>query len=150
MESQTGALGQAMGNQSDRVAQVLGWLDSGAQTAIGWLSSPAAWSQFALLAMAYLAARVLSVRLAGVLTRLLTPPADGSGVFSGLRRFALLGLPLLLPLVAYGLTALGEGLTRSLFGTGEVIAFGKRVFLFLAARALVGQVLTDPDRKSVV
>jgi potassium efflux system protein len=46
-----------------------------------------------------------------------------------------------LPLLAYGLTALGEGVTRAAFGSGEVIAFGKRVFLFLAVRALVQHVL---------
>jgi small-conductance mechanosensitive channel len=143
MESWARALGRAMGNQSDMIERLLGWLDSGAQTAVGWAASPAAWSQFALLAVAYLAARMGSARLAGVLTRVLTPSAGGTGMFAGLRRFVLLGLPLLLPLVAYGLTAAGEGLTRSLFGSGDVIAFGKRVFLFLAARAFVGQVLTD-------
>jgi len=50
---------------------------------------------------------------------------------------------LLLPLIAYGLTALGEGFTRQMFGAGDVIAFGKRVFIFVAARVLVREVLTD-------
>ena len=31
-----------------------------------------------------------------------------------------------------------------MFGSGAVIAFGKRLFLFLAARLFVRQVLTDP------
>ena len=48
-------------------------------------------------------------------------------------------MPLMLPLIAYGLTALGEEVTRATFGSGEVVAFGKRVFIFLAARILVIQ-----------
>ena len=35
-------------------------------------------------------------------------------------------------------------MTRSLFGSGAVIAFGKRVFLFLAARILVKDIVSDP------
>lgn len=34
-----------------------GYLQPGLNVALGWLLSPAAWSQFALLAVAYLAAR---------------------------------------------------------------------------------------------
>ena len=36
------------------------------------------------------------------------------------------GVPLTLPLLAYAFTALGEEIVRSLFGSGAVIAFGKR------------------------
>ena len=53
-------------------------------------------------------------------------------------------LPLLLPLLAFGLTAAGEGATRAMFGSGELIAFGKRIFLFLAVRAFVRDMLADP------
>ena len=59
----------------------------------------------------------------------------------------LIFLPLLLPLLAYGFTGIGEQITRSIFGSGEVIAFGKRVFLFLAARALARDIITDPFLK---
>ncbi len=38
---------------------------------------------------------------------------------------------------------MGEGLTRAAFGSGEVIAFGKRVFIFIAARIFVREILTD-------
>lgn len=133
-----------MDGQSDVMIQALDWLDQAGQTALGWLVSPAAWSQFALLALAYLLARMIARRLSATLTRLLMPKTAESGLFATARRFALMFLPLLLPLIAYGLTATGESLTRSLFGSGEVIAFGKRVFLFLAARALVSQIITDP------
>ncbi len=129
---------------SDMIIRIQGWLDQAIDTATGWLTSPAAWSQFALLALAYLAARLIARRASPVLTRLLTPVAAIDTVLARARRFSLLFLPVLLPLLAYLLTYLGEQVTRSVFGSGDVIAFGKRVFLFLAARALVGQVLTDP------
>ena len=71
----------------------------------------------------------------------MTPKPEAVHILARLRRFALLFLPLLLPLLAYALTAVGEGLTRATFGQGEVIAFGKRVFLLLAAVELVRKVL---------
>ncbi len=109
-----------------------------------WLTSPAAWSQFALLVVAYLAAVVVAKRLGPVLTRLISPPEDQVHALARSRRFVLIFLPLLLPLLAYGFTAIGEQVTRSLFGSGAVIAFGKRVFLFLAARILVKHIISDP------
>jgi hypothetical protein len=54
-------------------------------------------------------------------------------------QFALLGVALL----AYALTAKGQEFTRAQFGSGAVIAFGKRVFLFIAVRAPVREVLKD-------
>jgi small-conductance mechanosensitive channel len=132
-----------MGGQSEIVTQAMAWIDRAQAIALGWLTTPAAWSQFALLAAAFLIARVIAARAIPRLTRLLTPASDAVGLLPTVRRFALRFLPLLMPLLAYALTAGGEGVTRSLFGSGEVIAFGKRVFLFLAARALVRHVLTD-------
>jgi small-conductance mechanosensitive channel len=117
------------------------WLQQASDTALGWLSSPAALMQFGLLIAAYILATLLARRLTPTLERTLTPKPEATHPLARLRRFALLFLPLLLPLLAYALTAVGEGLTRATFGTGEVIAFGKRVFLFLAALALVRQVL---------
>jgi potassium-dependent mechanosensitive channel len=117
------------------------WLQQAIDIAVGWLSSPAALMQFGLLIAAYVLATLLARRLTPTLACTLTPKAEATHPLARLRRFALLFLPLLLPLLAYALTAVGEGLTRATFGTGEVIAFGKRVFLFLAALALVRQVL---------
>jgi small-conductance mechanosensitive channel len=117
------------------------WLQQAADTALGWLSSPAALSQFGLLILAYFVARLLARRFLPVIEKTLTPKPQAMHVLARLRRFALLFLPLLLPLLAYALTAVGEGLTRATFGQGEVIAFGKRVFLFLAALELVRKVL---------
>ncbi len=118
--------------------------DQAIQLAQGWLLSPAAWSQFGLLIGAYLLARLTNRLLEPRIAKLLTPDTANQSVLAKARRFVLIFLPLLLPLLAYGFTAIGEQVTRSLFGSGAVIAFGKRVFLFLAARALAKHIITDP------
>jgi len=133
-----------MDGQTDLLNSALGWLDEAADIALGWLASPAAWSQFALLVAAFLLATLMTRRLRPALDRLLSSRAGTGGMLAQLGAF-LIGLtPLLLPLIAYALTAIGEELTRSLFGSGAVIAFGKRVFLFIAVRILVRDVLKDP------
>ncbi|MCB6179407.1 mechanosensitive ion channel [Rhodobacter sp. Har01] len=132
-----------MGDAPDFAGRVMQWLEQAWAVALGWLTSPAAWSQFALLVVAFLAAKLLERKIAPVLRRLGTPKDDDEGRIAQLRRLALRFLPLLLPLFAYGLTAAGEGVTRAAFDSGEVIAFGKRVFLFIAARILVREVLAD-------
>jgi potassium-dependent mechanosensitive channel len=128
--------------QSEFVTNLLGWLSQASDIAQGWLLSPAAWSQFALLALAYVAAVAASKRISPLVTRVLDP-GDKANLIATARRFALGFLPLLMPLLAYGFTAAGEEVTRQIFGSGEVIAFGKRVFLLLAARLFVREVLTD-------
>ena len=132
-----------MGGQSDLADKVMGWLTQAGDIALGWLLSPAAWTQFGLLALAYLAARFAARRIEPVFTRYITPTPENLGLLAQIRRFILLFLPLVMPLLAYGLTAIGEQVTRSVFDSGEVIAFGKRVFVFLAAQVFVRQVLTD-------
>jgi potassium-dependent mechanosensitive channel len=82
-----------------------GWLQQATDTTSGWLSSPAALSQFALLILAYVIARLLAGRFTPVLNRTLTPKPDATHILARLRRFALQFLPLLLPLLAYALTA---------------------------------------------
>jgi small-conductance mechanosensitive channel len=129
------------GTIAEKAQQAL-W--QGLALAKGWILSPAAWSQFGILIAAYLLARLAHRIMAPRLSRLLTPPADTVGIVATSRQFVVIFLPLLLPLFAYGLTALGEQVTRSLFGSGAVIAFGKRVFLLLAARVLVRDILTEP------
>lgn len=131
-----------MNGQGDFAATLTGWAHQAGEIALGWLSSPAAWSQFGLLAVAYLVARLAAARATPFITRLLDPAAK-AGPLANARRFALRFVPLMLPLIAYGLTARGEEVTRATFSSGEVIAFGKRVFIFLAARILVREVLTD-------
>jgi potassium-dependent mechanosensitive channel len=130
--------------ESEFLTMVMGYAEQGLELARGWLISPAAWSQFALLAGAYLLAVVISRILKSRLTRLLVPAEGSRGIVAIARRWVILFLPLLLPLLAYAFTAGGEAVTRSLFGSGDVIAFGKRVFLFLAARTLVREIVTEP------
>ena len=126
------------------IDQAYGYLDQGVDLAREWVLSPAAWSQFALLIAAYVLAIIANRFIAPRLLKLLQPADDSETLLSKARRFVLIFLPLLLPLLAYGFTAMGEQVTRSIFGSGEVIAFGKRVFLFLAARALAKNIITDP------
>ena len=125
------------------VEKALAYIQPVLDLALAWLTSPAAWSQFALLVAAWVLARLLAGRITPRLSRLLTP-ADGATHLLVPAMVTVRGLlPLLMPLLAWVFTAIGEELTRSIFGSGAVIAFGKRVFLFLAARVLVQQVLTD-------
>jgi len=63
---------------------------------------------------------------------------NATSIVAQIRLFLLMFLPLLLPILAYALTGIGETLNRSIFGSGAVIAFGKRVFLFLAIRSFAG------------
>ena len=133
-----------MAEQSELGARVMAWVWQASDIAGGWISSPAAWSQFAVLALAFVAAVLVNKRLLPVLTRLITPPEGRETLFSAFRRFALKLLPLMMPVLAYAFTAGGEQVTRSLFGSGDVIAFGKRLFVLLAARLFVRNVLTDP------
>ncbi|MDZ7905732.1 MAG: mechanosensitive ion channel [Cypionkella sp.] len=131
-----------MANPSDLWGSAQEMMQKAAELAAGWLLSPAAWSQFALLALSYLAATVVTRRATPRLATLLDPK-DAIGPIATARRFTLPFLALILPLFAYGLTALGEEITRSLFGAGDVIAFGKRLFILLAARIFVRDILTD-------
>ncbi|WP_306114789.1 MULTISPECIES: mechanosensitive ion channel family protein [unclassified Roseovarius] len=134
-------------NQPEIVQQAYGYAMQGWELAKEWLLSPAAWSQFALLVVAYLVAVVFSRKLKPILRNLLTPPEDQHHAIARARRFVMLFVPLLLPLLAYGFTGMAENITRSVFGSGEVIAFGKRVFLFLAVRILVHRIIQDPFLK---
>lgn len=84
------------------------------EIALGWLLSPAAWSQFALLILSYVAAVILTRRIRPILTRVLTPPEDSVSVLARVRRSVLLTLPLLLPVLAYLFAAIGEQVTLSL------------------------------------
>lgn len=128
---------------------VMGYGTTAFEVALAWIIDPANWVQFALLVGSYLAAVIITRKLNPKLAQLLTPADGNETILAKVRRFVLLFLPLLLPLLAFGLTAIGEQVTRSIFGSGEVIAFGKRVFLFLAVRAFVRDMLTDPMLKAL-
>lgn len=127
--------------------QALGYLDQAKEIALDWLTSPAAWSQFALLIVAFLLAWFARRTISPALTRVLTPAPEAKSHLAKARRFALIFLPLLLPVLAYGFTAIGEQATRAAFGSGAVIEFGKNLFLVIAARILVHKIITDPFLK---
>ncbi|MCX7565671.1 mechanosensitive ion channel [Sulfitobacter sp. F26169L] len=128
------------------VQQIAGYAEQGYELALGWLLSPAAWSQFAILVGAYLLALLITRRLRPALHNLIDP-ADKQNMFTAIRLFVLQFLPLILPLLAYALTGIGEQVVRSVFDSGAVIAFGKRVFMFLAVRIFVRDILADPFLK---
>ncbi|SMX41925.1 mechanosensitive ion channel family protein [Octadecabacter ascidiaceicola] len=134
---------------NDLLNTALGYVTPVLEFALAWIIDPANWVQFALLVGAYVAAVFITRKFNPRITKLLTPAQESTTILSQTRRFILIFLPLLLPLLAFGLTAVGEQVTRSIFGSGEVIAFGKRVFLFLAARAFVRDMLSDPLLKMV-
>jgi len=133
-----------MDGQSDIIAKIIAYAEQARQIALDWVLLPASWTQFALLVCSWLLALVVSRRFGPRLAAYLNPPADQRGLFAVLRRFLARFLPLLLPLLAYGFTAIGEAFTRSVFGSGAVIAFGKRLFVFLAARTFATRILRDP------
>lgn len=134
---------------NDLLNTALSYVMPAFDVALAWIINPANWVQFALLVGAYLAAVLITRKLNPRIAKALTPEDGSQTIVSKARRFVLLFLPLLLPLLAFGLTAIGEQVTRSIFGAGEVIAFGKRVFLFLAARAFARDMLSDPLLKLV-
>ena len=127
--------------------QAIEYFNQAREIAEGWLLSPAAWSQLGLLVAAYLLARLADRKLKPFFERLLTPAGKKKSLLSKLRLFVLMFLPLTLPLLAWAFTGIGEQVTRSLFGSGAVIAFGKRIFLFLAVRAFARKILKDPFLK---
>lgn len=133
-------------SQPEIVQTIAGYGLQAWELALTWLLSPVAWSQFGLLIAAYLLALLVTRRLRPMLSRLLDP-GDADTYVARTRRFVVQFLPLLLPLLAYVFTGIGESVVRSLFDSGAVIAFGKRVFLFLAVRALVRDIVTDPFLK---
>ncbi len=133
-----------LASQPEIVQQAWGYALQGWALARGWLLRPEAWSQFGLLLLAWFAARLANRRLQPRLTRWLTPQEGHLGLLAKVRHFPRQFLPLLLPLLAYVLTGLGEAVVRSIFDSGAVIAFGKRLFLFLAVRTLVRDIIRDP------
>lgn len=127
---------------------VKGYLQQGQAIALDWLTSPAAIVQFALLVAAFFAAVTIN-RIAQPKLQRIIDPGKTEGHIATARRFVMQFLPLLLPLLAYALLAAGEQVVRSLFESGSVIAFGKRVFIFLAVRILVRDIFTAPLLKAI-
>ncbi len=137
-----------LSQQPQMVQTAAGYLQQGWDLAQGWLLSPAAWTQFGVLILAYVAAVVITRRVRPFAENLLNP-GESTNIFAAPRRFIMLFLPLLMPLFAYALTAIGETVVGSIFDSAAVIGFGKRVFMFLAVRALVRDIISDPFLKLI-
>ncbi|MEM9971045.1 MAG: mechanosensitive ion channel domain-containing protein [Pseudomonadota bacterium] len=131
------------------LATVQEYANQAQATLLDWITSPAAYAQFGLLVGAWLLAIVVTAWLRPKLQRLIAPADRQKGTWRKVRKFALLFLPLLLPVLAYTFTAIGEQVTRSLFGSGAVIALGKRVFVFIAVRRVVHELVDDPFLKTL-
>ena len=125
-----------------------GYAEQGRDIALDWITRPESYAQFGLLAVAFFLAIMVNRFLQPRLTRLVDP-GDSETRLASIRRYAMVFFPLLLPLLAYAFTAAGEQVTRSVFGSGAVIAFGKRVFIFLAVRILVRDIFTDSFLKTL-
>ena len=138
-----------MEDQPEIVQQALTYLDQGKDLAIDWATSPAAWSQFVLLIGAFVVAWLVRRAFDRPLVRLLTPGDETQTPLARIRRALLAYLPLLVPLLAYALTALAQEVTQATFGAGAVLALGKRFFLLMAAYILVHRILTDPFLKQL-
>ena len=126
-------------NQPMIVQNAIKFLTPYYELALSWLLSPQAWTQFIFLIAAFVLAVFANKRLSVLLERYLTPPEGQTSVLARMRRFALGFLPLLLPMLAYAFTAIGEtvlssvdpvtGLpTRSLFWLIQFALFGSLIF----------------------
>jgi len=62
-----------LSGQPEIVVQVAGYIEAGWELAASWLLSPAAWSQFGLLVVAYFAALMVTRKLRPLLVRVLDP-----------------------------------------------------------------------------
>lgn len=76
-----------LSTQPEIVQRAAGYALQGIDIAREWLLSPAAWSQFGLLALAFALSLLLTRRLRPVLQRLLTPDADSRSPLAMVRRF---------------------------------------------------------------
>lgn len=112
--------------------------------ALAWLLSPAAWSQFGLLIAAYGLSLLIHRKVTPLVVTRLAPPETSDSILAKSIRFILVFVPLALPMLAFAFAAIGESALSAIFGSSEVVAFGKRVFLFLAIRTFVRDILKDP------
>ncbi len=124
----------------DYMARIEAWGAAARQ----WALTPAAWGQVVALVLAVVLGRMLARLVRPRLEALLRPVAAGQGLLAPLCRHALSLTPLLLPLAMAGFAAIGEEALRQGFGAAGIVALGKRVFLFLAVRAFVRDVLAEP------
>jgi len=116
----------------------------GVDQMMAWLLSPQAWVQFALVLGAYFLARLIAAIASPVLNRALTFGPKSHHVLQSVGAFILIFVPLITPVLAYGLTAAAEVIGSTVLGASGVIAIGKRLFVFLIIRVFVLNILNVP------
>lgn len=129
--------------------QAIQYFELSRDAIIKWIINPAAIAQFGFLIVAFFLAYFVTKNFIPRLTRLLTPNQNTSNILTKVMNFFILLLPLLLPVLAYIFIGISEGITRSLFGAGDVIAFGKRAFMFLAAQIFITKIIYSPFLKTL-
>jgi small-conductance mechanosensitive channel len=127
--------------------KILGFWNTYSTLALEWLTSPQAWVQFGLIVVAYGGAVYAKRYLDTFLERILTPKENSKSLFAEMLNFVRLFLPLLLPGLAYVFLGIGEQITLSTLGAGEVIGLGKRLFILLGTYVLVHQIIYSPFLK---
>ena len=114
------------------------------ETARDWAVTPAAWGQIVALVVAWLLGRLIGGKLRGLFVGLLTPAEGAQGLMVFARNEARRFAPIIVPLTCAAIAAGAEEGLRAAFGTAGVVGLGKRIFLFLALRVFVRDVLRDP------
>ncbi len=109
---------------------------------IAWAIDPAAWSQLVVLLVAYGMAVLIHRTITARVTSLLQ--FIGGKIPKLADLFALVARlwPVAVYLLAFVFTGIGEAALTALFESAQITAFGKRLFLFLAVRAVARAELT--------
>lgn len=117
------------------------------EVSLAWLTSPTAWGQATFIISTFLAAYFARKYLSKILEPLLSPDQDNRSLLATLRRFLHQFLPLLLPILAYVFLGLSEQVAKITFGAGEVLGFGKRIFMMLGTWIFVQKIIYSPFLK---
>ncbi|MGV6839843.1 MAG: mechanosensitive ion channel family protein [Planktomarina sp.] len=111
--------------------------------ALMWLKSPQAWGQAIAIILCYAVAVVSYRKLAPRLEKLLTFEKALHPAIDAAALFVKTALPIFKPLLAFAVLSLAQPILTATLGDATVLAFGKRVFLFLAVRQFVNTLLTE-------
>ncbi len=109
--------------------------------AVLWLASPQAWGQAIAIIGCFLLALLLARLIVPRIRRLLTFKPGTHDAILAVAAFVLTLLPLVAPLLAFAILSAVEPILNAILGTGTIVGFGKRVFLFLAVYRFVTQIL---------
>ena len=109
---------------------------------IAWAIDPAAWSQLVVLLVAYGMAVLIHRTITARVTSLLQFIGGKIPKLADLCALVARLWPVAVYLLAFVFTGIGEAALTALFESAQITAFGKRLFLFLAVRAVARAELT--------